>query len=215
MGIYARRPARLAAQLTADLVMVVWVVFWWATGRLVDDTIRAVAGPARQSSAATRELAGQIRETADQAGRLPAVGEDLRRPLDAAVESVSGLTAAADNQVASIERLAGVVGWLVFLVPVVILLAVWLPARLRFYLRARAAQRFIDSSADLDLFALRAMVTQPMHVIARIDEDPVGAWRRGDRRVIDALAARELRQTGLRMPEISPRPASGGGQPNR
>ena len=42
---------------------------------------------------------------------------------------------------------------------------------------------------DLDLFALRAMANQPMHVLAAISDDPVRAWRSGDRRVIDALAA--------------------------
>ena len=207
MGIYARRPGRLIGQLSADVFMVVWVVLWWVTGQFVGNTIRAVADPARRSAEATRQLSGQIRDAAGQAGRVPAVGEDLRRPLDAAVDSIGGQTRAADQQVASIERLALVVGWLAFLVPVGLLLLVWLPARLRFYLRARAAQRFIDSAADLDLFALRAMVSQPMHVLARIDDDPVGAWRRGDREVIEALAARELHRSGLAMPQRGPQRA--------
>ena len=36
-----------------------------------------------------------------------------------------------------------------------------------------------------------------MHVIAKISDDPVAAWRRGDRQVINALAAVELRRSGL------------------
>ena len=93
-------------------------------------------------------------------------------------------------------------GWLVFLIPVVLLLVLWLPARIRFFLRARAAQRFLDADADLDLFALRAMVVQPMHVIAKISDDPVAAWRRGDKEVIHALAAIELRRSGLVPPPV-------------
>ena len=89
-----------------------------------------------------------------------------------------------------------------FLIPVLIVLLIWLPARIRFFLRARAARRFLDAQADLDLFALRAMVAQPMHVIARISDDPVAAWRRGDRDVIRALAAIELRQSGLNPPAL-------------
>ena len=75
---------------------------------------------------------------------------------------------------ASIERVGLLLGWLVFLIPVVILVVIWLPARIRFFLRARAAQQFLDSEADLDLFALRAMVVQPMHVIAKISDGPGG-----------------------------------------
>jgi hypothetical protein len=65
---------------------------------------------------------------------------------------------------------------------------------------ARAAQAFLDEGADLDLFALRAMATQPMHVLAAISPDPVGAWRAGDRSVIDRLAEVELRRSGLTLP---------------
>jgi hypothetical protein len=101
-----------------------------------------------------------------------------------------------------VERTGWLLGWLVFLIPVLIVLLIWLPARIRFFLRARAAQRFLDTQADLDLFALRAMVAQPMHVIARISDDPVAAWRRGDRDVIRALAAIELRQSGLSPPPL-------------
>ena len=72
----------------------------------------------------------------------------------------------ANNQVESIERLALVVGWLVFLIPVALVVALWLPRRVRFYRQARASQEFLDSSADLDLFALRAMASQPLYVIA-------------------------------------------------
>jgi hypothetical protein len=39
-----------------------------------------------------------------------------------------------------------------------------------------------------------------LHVLARVSDDPAGAWRRGDRSVTDALAALELRANGLRLP---------------
>jgi hypothetical protein len=118
------------------------------------------------------------------------------------VGSLQSIIDAADDQVAAVERAASLLGWLVFLIPVVLLLVLWLPARIRFFLRARAAQRFLDADADLDLFALRAMVGQPMHVIAAISDDPVAAWRRGDREVIRALAGIELRRTGLNPPPL-------------
>ena len=107
----------------------------------------------------------------------------MRKPFDEAAGSLVDVIAAADEQVEAIERAGLLLGWLVFVIPVVILRVVWLPARIRFFLRARAAQRFLHAQADLDLFALRAMAAQPLHVIARISDDPVAAWRRGDREV--------------------------------
>ena len=39
----------------------------------------------------------------------------------------------------SVERLALIVGWLVFLIPVTPVGAFWLPRRIRFYRQARAS----------------------------------------------------------------------------
>ena len=88
------------------------------------------------------------------------------------------------------------------LVPVLIVGFVWLVLRLRFVRRASAAQRFIDAAPDLDLFALRAMANQPMPRLAKVSDDPAGAWRRGDPDVIHALALLELRECGLRPPPV-------------
>ncbi len=77
---------------------------------------------------------------------------------------------------------------------------IWLPGRIRFARRASAAPKFIDHAADLDLFALRAMANQPLHVLARLSDDPAAAWRRGDPDVIHRLATVELRSVGLRPP---------------
>jgi hypothetical protein len=44
------------------------------------------------------------------------------------------------------------------------------------------------------------MNNQPLHVLARVTDDPVGALRRGDQAVITALARIELRASGLQPP---------------
>ena len=84
--------------------------------------------------------------------------------------------------------------------PILIVGATWLVLRLRFVRRASAAQRFIDAEPDLDLFALRAMANQPMPRLAKISDDPAGAWRRGDLDVIHALAGLELADGGCAHP---------------
>jgi hypothetical protein len=200
MGIYAQRPGRLAGQLLGDVLVLVWTVAWAVVGVVVDRTVSQLAGPARQTAETAGRLSSSFSDAANQAAQVPGLGEQLRRPFDSASGSMGDLIATADRTVDAVNRIAALMGWLAFLIPVTLLVAVWLPRRIRFYRLARAAQGFLDERADLDLFALRAMATQPMHVLARISPDPVGAWRSGDRAVIDQLADVELRRSGLRMP---------------
>ncbi|MET0694148.1 MAG: hypothetical protein ABWY56_09460 [Propionibacteriaceae bacterium] len=212
MRIYAARPSRLVRQVAADVLVVIWGVAWWWVGDLVQNAVYAVAGPARETAGSASRLATQFGEAAEQAAKVPGVGDQLRQPFDAAAGSLTEIITAANRQVITIERLGDLLQWLVFALPLAVLVAIWLPLRLRFLLRARAAQRFLDSSADLDLFALRAMTSQPMHVLAEISPDPVGAWRSGDATVIHKLAEVELRRSGLRMPPLAPSvpPSTGG-----
>ena len=201
MGIYAAQRGRMLSQLVGDVSVLVWVVGWAVVGFFVDATVAALATPARDTARTAARLSGDLTDAASQAAQVPGVGESLRRPFDAAAGSVTSLVEAANHQVATIERLATVAGWLAFLVPVTVVLAFWLPRRVRFVRRAQAAQRFLDAQADLDLFALRALANQPMHVLAAVSDDPVAAWRSGDRRVVGALAELELRSSGLTMPD--------------
>jgi hypothetical protein len=200
MRIYAQRRGQLAGQLAGDVAVLVWTVVWAVVGFVVDGAVAGLARPAREAARTARDLSGQFGDAATTAAQVPGLGDQLRRPFDAASGSLGDLVATADRQAVTIERLATAMGWLVFLIPVTTVLLVWLPRRVRFVRRARAAQRFIDATPDLDLFALRAMANQPMHVLATISDDPVRAWRAGDRRVIDALAEVELREAGLSLP---------------
>ncbi len=201
MGIYSTRPSRLAGQIFGDLFVLGWTVVWAAIGIFVNRVIAVLAIPARETARTASKLMENMRDAGEQASRVPGVGDDLRRPFDAASGSLTNLINSANEQVASIERLALIGGWVVFAIPVAMVVALWLPRRIRFYRQAKASQVFLDSTADLDLFALRAMASQPLYVLAAVSDDPVGAWRNGDRRVIDELAAMELRRNGLRMPK--------------
>jgi hypothetical protein len=87
-------------------------------------------------------------------------------------------------------------------IPVLVLGAFVVPPRLRFVREATAGRKFVDATADLDLFALRALGSQPLHVLARISPDPAGAWRKQDPDVVWRLAALEMRERGL-DPELA------------
>lgn len=209
MGIYASRPGKLAGQLIADAFVVVWSIVWAFAGTLVHQTVGQLAAPARQTARAATRLASDFRDAADKAATVPGVGAELRRPFDAAAGTLGGVISSANEQVVSIERLALIVGWLVFLIPFSIVVTFWLPRRVRFFRQTQASQLLLDSGVDLDLFALRAMANQPLYVLAKISSDPVKAWRAGDRAVIDQLADTELRRNGLRRPERASRGGTG------
>ena len=55
------------------------------------------------------------------------------------------------------------------------------------------------SGASVDLLALRALSNPKLAVIAAVDPDPAGAWRRNDPAVITALANLELRSSGVKL----------------
>jgi hypothetical protein len=200
MGWYASRPGRFAGQVLGDVGVLLWTVSWAVVAVVVRGTVARLAGPARETARTAQRVSDDLGSAATQASEVPGLGEQLRRPFDAASGSLGDLITAANRQADSIEGFATLAGWLVFLVPVALVLAYWLPRRIAFYRRATAAQQFLDSAADLDLFALRAMASQPMHVLAGISPDPVAAWRRGDRAVIGRLAEVELARSGLRLP---------------
>lgn len=200
MGLYSPRPGRLAGQIFGDLFVLLWTIGCAVVAITVSQFIAVLAGPARETARTAARLMENMREAGEQAARVPAVGGDLRQPFDSASVSLGNVIASATQLEQSIERLAVVGGWVTFLLPVAVVLALWLPRRVRFFRQARASQRFLDAGADLDLFALRALAAQPLYVLAGISDDPVRAWRDGDRKVIDALAEIELRRNGLRSP---------------
>ncbi|MGI8457589.1 MAG: hypothetical protein ACR2LI_05710 [Propionibacteriaceae bacterium] len=208
MSVYARQSWRFARQLASDAFVVAWTVVWVVVGVAVHRAVAALAGPATQTAESVRRLQEALTAAADQAGQLPGLGEQLRRPFDAAAGSLGPLISAAAGQATDIEHLAVMIGVLTVVLPVSLLLVIWLPVRIRFVRASRSAQRFVDSSADLQLFALRALAGQPMHVLARISDDPVRAWRDGDPAVITALAEAELRRCGMTLPASARFPAA-------
>ena len=200
MKLYADAPGRQARQVLGDLLLVLWVALWVRLATIVRDATLALATPGEQIEDAGNGLAGKLRDAGATVGDLPLVGDQARAPFDGAGSAADKIAAAGAAQVEAVHTLAFWLSLAVGAIPILIVLAVYVPLRWRFIRQATAGRRFIDASADLDLFALRAMSNQPMHRIARISDDPVRAWRDGDLEVVRALAALELRDTGLGLP---------------
>ncbi|HSE07358.1 MAG TPA: hypothetical protein VLB29_01725 [Nocardioidaceae bacterium] len=201
MKLYADAPVRRSLQMVGDLLLVAWVYLWVRTALVVHEATLALAGPGRRMSDAGSGLAEHLRGAGRTVGEVPLVGSEVRSPFDGAAGAAEQIAAAGDAQVQAVETLAFWLGLSVGAIPVVIVMAIYLPLRWRFVREATAGAKFVDSADDLDLFALRAMARQPLHRLALIDDDPAGAWRRGDPDVVRALAALELRDSGLSVPE--------------
>jgi hypothetical protein len=204
MRLYSSLPLRAAGQVTGDVLLALWIYLAVRTGQAVHAGVLRLAEPGRRLEDAGRGLGSGLGSAADRVGDLPVVGDQVRGPLDDASRATDAIVRAGQDQQDAVAHLALLLALVVAVVPVVLALAGWVPARWRFVRRAGAAQRFVDADADLDLFALRAMASQPLHVLARISDDPAGDWRRRDAAAIRALATIELRSVGMRPPP--PRP---------
>jgi hypothetical protein len=198
MKLYADTPGRRAAQITADVLVLLWLVLWVWMGTVVHDGTMALAAPGRQTDESASAMAGQLRDAGGRLDDAPLIGDELATPFDKAADASEGIAAAGRASVDAVEKLATVLGLAIALIPILIVLAFHLPRRCRFAREATAGARFIDSADDLDLFALRALAHQPMRVLAQVSDDPAGDWRRQDVDVVRRLAELELKDVGLR-----------------
>ena len=203
MILYAQTPWRRARQLLGDLLVLGWVVLWVRVGQWVYDVVGLLAAPGRTLEAAGSSLAESLTSAGDTVARVPLVGDDVRAPFTAAGGAADSIAHAGVEVQEGVHQMALLLGLTVAAIPILLVAGVWLVVRARFVSRARAAGRILDSAADLDLFALRALATQPVRALARVSDDPANAWRRRDPEVVRSLAALELRSLGLREPSAA------------
>jgi hypothetical protein len=198
MKLYADLPARRTLQVAGDVVLLVWIVLWGVLGHAVHDATVQLAEPGHRVTSASVDLADRLRESGEVVADVPLVGGAAAKPFDQAGGAADKLADAGRAQVRAAERLALWLGWSVALIPILGALLLYLPPRVRFVRRAAAGRALVDSAADLDLFALRALAHQPLSRLAAISDDPAAAWRQKDVDTVRRLAALELAAVGLR-----------------
>jgi len=200
---YAETPARRTRQVVGDAWLTLWSVLWiWAAFR-VHDLVMNLAAPGLAVAEGATDLAGSIDSAGDSISQVPLVGDTLGAPFDGMSSAALSIADAGQATADAVSLLARFLAIALAVLGIASFAMFWVPIRIAFIRRATAARRFVDAAEDLDLFALRAMARQPLHVLARISDDPAGAWRREDREVIHALAALELREEGLRPPALT------------
>ena len=206
MRLYAATPVRRTRQILGDLLLLAWIALWIWVGGVVHDSTTSLATPGLEIDASASGLSDALNDAGNTLEDVPLVGDDVAKPFNAAREAADGIASAGRGTADAVQNLADWLGLSIAAMPILIWVAFYLPRRYRFARRATAGQRFIDSNADLDLFALRALASQPMHVLARISDDPVRGWRAKDPEMIRVLGELELKENGLRPPGPAPAP---------
>jgi hypothetical protein len=188
--------------VVGDVLVVGWVLGWVAIGRWVHGVVGQLAAPGRTLEETGTSLHDGLASAGSRLADVPLVGGELRAPFDAAADAASSLVGAGTAIQDGVARTALVAALSVAVWPVLVVLVLWLRARLRFAREAGITQRLATSGADLELFALRALTHRSLAELAAVSPDPAGDWRRQDTRVIRALAGLELARAGVALPAL-------------
>ncbi|MDI3408582.1 hypothetical protein [Streptomyces cavernicola] len=202
---YAQNSGRRVRQLLGDAAVLLWTGVWAAAAtivyRLAQLLTRPVTAPSAHGPGSSAGSGAGLGRFGRSAAELPLVGERL----DAAMRGVAGAGDRFEGGRATVEVLTAGGAVLLFLLPVGLVLALWLPRRLRWVRQAAAAYELAASEDGRELLALRALM-RPLDELSRTaqtlqDASPgslAEGWREGDPETLDALADAELVRLGLR-----------------
>ena len=196
--MYADRLPTAVRQLLTDLLVVFWVYAWIRAGIWINDMVEKLGVPGQKLQEAGTGIAGNMSEIGGKVGRVPLVGDDLTSPFNKAAEAANSLAEAGRQQQEVVDNLALTMALLIIAVPLALVLFVWLPLRLRWMRRAAVASKVRNEPAGQDLLALRALATRPLNELAKLGPDIAQSWRNGDAEAVQALAALELKELGLK-----------------
>ncbi|MEV1019192.1 hypothetical protein [Streptomyces sp. NPDC050264] len=183
---YAQQPGRRARQIIGDGAALLWTALWAVAAVVAHRLISLAARPAPHP----RRLSP----------RIPLLGPRMNGTLHDVARAGDRLADAAPSGSAPVQALAVLAAVALFVVPVGLLLALWLPRRVRWTRQAAAARELAATEDGRELLALRALV-RPLDELARFSDAGPGrlaeGWREADPAVLDALADVELRHLGL------------------
>lgn len=199
MKLYSDYPARRSAQIIADLVAVALIAAAVWVGTLVYAAIAVLAAFGKTIEDAGDGFEQTMADAGDTLGGVPLIGDGIRQPFDAASGAGTLLAQAGRAQQDLVMTAALIIAIVVAVIPILLVVAIWMRRRLSWARRATQARNLSRLPDGPDLLALRALVNSDFRELHDIDGEPVDAWRRGDRKVVRALAQLELREAGVRL----------------
>ncbi|HEV7655253.1 MAG TPA: hypothetical protein VGP36_11075 [Mycobacteriales bacterium] len=198
MKLYADTTGRFSRQVVGDLLVLGWVALWIWLAVQLHDRLLELAAPGVTLEKAGTSFSGSLNDAGDKVGGLPVVGDDVAGALRRAGGAGDSLADAGRNQQDAVHQLAFFVPALILLLAAGIVVALWLPGRVRWSREAGAARRLLSGPDALEVFATRAVVRRHTRELAALPEATITRWRAGDEDAATALAELELRALGLR-----------------
>ncbi|GGM84824.1 hypothetical protein ACFFX1_24590 [Dactylosporangium sucinum] len=198
MKLYADRAPTAIRQSLTDLFVAAWVYAWVRLGMTVFDLIQKLAVPGQKLEGAGNGLAENLNSAGDKIKGVPGVPDSVAAPFTNAANAATSLANAGRDQQEIVADLAWILSIVLVVLPVALVVLVWLPLRIRWMRRAGSAARLRGATAGRDLLALRALATQPIGKLVKLDPEIAARWRKGDSAAVEALARLELRALGLR-----------------
>jgi hypothetical protein len=196
--MYADRLPATIRQVLTDIAVVIWVYAWIRVGVRLHGMVLELGVPGQKLESAGSGIADNLADAGSKVGRVPLVGDQLTKPFTGAANAARSLADAGREQQEIVSNLALILTLVALALPLGLVLFVWLPLRLRWMRRAGVASAVRDEPAGRDLLALRALATRPLNQLAALGPDIAQSWRAGDPSAVNALAALELRDLGLR-----------------
>ncbi|GAA2578863.1 hypothetical protein GCM10010399_05760 [Dactylosporangium fulvum] len=198
MKLYADRAPTAIRQLVTDVFVAVWVYAWIKLGMMLFDLVQKLAVPGQKLEGAGNGLAENLNSAGERIKDVPVLPDSLAAPFTSAAGAAGSLANAGREQQAVVDDLAWVLSVVLVVLPLALVLFVWLPLRIRWIRRATSAARLRDATTGRDLLALRALATQPLGKLVKLDPEIAALWRKGDTTAVESLARLELRSLGLR-----------------
>jgi hypothetical protein len=199
MKLYSDYGAQRARQITFDLFAALNIGLWVWLGWWLYSLVMRLQAFGRQMEQAGAGFRGTMTNIGDDLGGIWVIGGSIRAPFDQASRAGGALESAGQSQQEAVHNLALGLGIGIAVLPVLTILIFWLVPRIRFAVKASKAKAMLSHENSRDLLALRALCSQKLSALAKIDDDPAGAWRREDEKVLRALASLELKSAGVRL----------------
>ena len=199
MKLYSDFPARRLRQIVADVVALALIVGAICLGVYIHSLVMDLAAIGVQVETAGEGFAQSMEDVGERVAGVPLLGSGAQNLFDGAGGAGGTLADAGRTGQAAISNLAFGLAAAIVLLPTVAILVLWLGPRVRFARRAAAARRLASQAGSRDLLALRALTTHNVKSLNAISPTAATEWRDGDAHTIRALAALELRSSGVRI----------------
>jgi hypothetical protein len=201
MKLYPDVPAERNSRIARDVVILVVLIGLAWIGHEAYQRVDGIKVIATGVVSAGESVQGGFVAVADAVSGVPVIGGRFADALTSSGDATGGNVASLGVEGEhAIHRTALFVGWLLFLLPAALLLALTVPGRIRSVRVLNAAQRFLHDDGSLErrrLLAMRAACSLPIERLLAHSADPMGDLMAGN---LDPLLDALYEDVGLLRP---------------